>query len=66
MVEYSDDFTLYITTKHHNPHFSADIATKVTLVNFTLTMEGLEDQLLGIISTYLIQFLRNCCCKRKT
>ena len=49
IVEYSDDFRLYIATKNNNPHFSPDISTKVTLLNFTVTMEGLEDQLLGIV-----------------
>jgi dynein heavy chain len=48
-VEYSSDFRLYITTKHHNPNFSPDISTKVALLNFTVTPEGLEDQLLGIV-----------------
>jgi dynein heavy chain len=30
-------------------HFSPYITTKVVLLNFTLTLEGLEDQLLGIV-----------------
>ncbi len=49
LVEYSDEFRLYITTKHHNPQLSPDISTKVTLLNFTVTMEGLQDQLLGMV-----------------
>lgn len=49
IIEYSDDFKLYITTKLRNPHYLPEIATKVTLVNFMITPEGLEDQLLGIV-----------------
>ena len=49
VIEYSEDFKLYITTKLRNPHYLPEIATKVTLVNFMITPEGLEDQLLGIV-----------------
>ena len=49
VIEYSEDFKLYITTKLRNPHYLPEVATKVTLVNFMITPEGLEDQLLGIV-----------------
>ena len=49
VIEYSDGFKLYITTKLRNPHYLPEVATKVTLVNFMITPEGLEDQLLGIV-----------------
>ena len=49
VIEYSSDFKLYITTKLRNPHYLPEIATKVTIVNFMITPEGLEDQLLGIV-----------------
>jgi dynein heavy chain len=48
-VEYSPDFRFYITTKLRNPHYLPELSTKVTLLNFMITPEGLEDQLLGIV-----------------
>lgn len=48
-VEYSPEFRFYITTKLRNPHYLPEISTKVTLLNFMITPEGLEDQLLGIV-----------------
>ena len=35
-----------MTTKMANPHYLPEICIKVTLINFTVTPEGLEDQLL--------------------
>ena len=49
VIEYSKDFRFYITTKLRNPHYLPEVATKVTLLNFMITPEGLEDQLLGIV-----------------
>ncbi|RMX38335.1 hypothetical protein pdam_00005508 [Pocillopora damicornis] len=49
VIEYSDDFRFYVTTKLRNPHYLPELSTKVTLLNFMITPEGLEDQLLGIV-----------------
>ncbi|RXM97062.1 Dynein heavy chain 12, axonemal [Acipenser ruthenus] len=49
VIEYSSDFRFYITTKLRNPHYLPELATKVSLLNFMITPEGLEDQLLGIV-----------------
>ncbi|KAL3319655.1 Dynein heavy chain 6, axonemal [Cichlidogyrus casuarinus] len=46
-VEYDKNFKLYITTKLANPHYLPEVAIKVTIINFTVTPVGLEDQLLG-------------------
>jgi dynein heavy chain len=37
-----------MTTKLRNPHYLPEVAVKVALLNFSITVEGLEDQLLGI------------------
>jgi len=39
----------YITTKLRNPHYLPELSTKVTILNFMITYEGLNDQLLGIL-----------------
>jgi len=51
VIEYNSDFRFYITTKLRNPHYLPEVATKVSLLNFMITLEGLEDQLLGIVVT---------------
>ena len=42
-VPYNNDFKLLITTKLANPHYLPEICIKVTLINFTVTPDGLED-----------------------
>lgn len=48
-IEYNPCFRLYITTKLRNPHYSPEIFNKITLINSALTLEALDDQLLGIV-----------------
>uniref|UniRef100_A0A669QRL3 Dynein axonemal heavy chain 1 n=1 Tax=Phasianus colchicus TaxID=9054 RepID=A0A669QRL3_PHACC len=47
VIPYNEDFKLYITTNLSNPHYSPEVSTKLTLINFTISPSGLEDQLLG-------------------
>ena len=35
-VEYSPNFRFYITTKLSNPHYTPEISTKTTIVNFAV------------------------------
>eukprot|EP00736_Rhodelphis_marinus_P004047 Rmarinus@m.11564 len=51
-VDYSPDFKFYMTTKLPNPHYPPEVCVKVTLVNFTVTPQGLEDQLLASVVRY--------------
>uniref|UniRef100_A0A061R4I5 Dynein heavy chain 9 n=2 Tax=Tetraselmis sp. GSL018 TaxID=582737 RepID=A0A061R4I5_9CHLO len=49
VVEWHPQFRFYITTKLRNPHYTPEVCTKVALINFMITPEGLQDQLLGIV-----------------
>jgi dynein heavy chain len=48
-VNYDLAFRLFITTTLNNPHYSPETSVKVTLLNFAITPEGLQDQMLGIV-----------------
>eukprot|EP00656_Telonema_subtile_P018040 TRINITY_DN1972_c0_g1_i10.p1 TRINITY_DN1972_c0_g1~~TRINITY_DN1972_c0_g1_i10.p1 ORF type:complete len:4525 (-),score=1414.93 TRINITY_DN1972_c0_g1_i10:97-13671(-) len=53
-VEYDQNFRLYLQTKMPNPHYQPEVAAQTTLINFTVTEKGLEDQLLAVV----VQFER--------
>ena len=51
VIPYHPDFRFYMTTKYRNPHYAPEVSVKVSVLNFFVTPEGLEEQLLGITVT---------------
>jgi len=45
----SPEFMLFLHTKLSNPHYQPEIQAECTLINFTVTESGLEDQLLALV-----------------
>lgn len=46
-IEYDPNFRLYLHTKLPNPHYRPEILAYCTLIDFSVTEKGLEDQLLA-------------------
>jgi dynein heavy chain len=46
-LEFDESFRLYFTTNLQNPHYLPEIFIRVSVINFTVTSEGLQEQLLG-------------------
>ncbi|XP_035888860.1 dynein heavy chain 9, axonemal isoform X2 [Phyllostomus discolor] len=47
--EYNPKFRLILHTKLANPHYQPELQAQATLINFTVTRDGLEDQLLASV-----------------
>eukprot|EP00913_Durusdinium_trenchii_P022913 g21514.t1 len=54
-VPYHDDFRFFVTTKMANPHYLPEICIKVTVINFTVTLLGLEETLKPCSARVLFQ-----------
>lgn len=48
-VDYDPKFQLYLQSKLPNPHYRPEIAAQCTIINFIVTPEGLEDQILAMV-----------------
>ncbi|XP_055849033.1 dynein beta chain, ciliary [Episyrphus balteatus] len=46
-IDFNTNFRLVLHTKLANPHYKPEIQAQTTLINFTVTRDGLEDQLLA-------------------
>ncbi|XP_077995609.1 dynein axonemal heavy chain 10-like isoform X2 [Glandiceps talaboti] len=48
-VDYDPNFRLYLNTKLANPKYTPAVFGKAMVINYTVTLKGLEDQLLSVI-----------------
>lgn len=46
-VDFNSNFRLILQTKLANPHYKPEVQAQTTIINFTVTREGLEQQLLA-------------------
>ncbi|XP_074463065.1 dynein axonemal heavy chain 10 [Larus michahellis] len=51
-VDYDSNFRLYLNTKLSNPKYSPSVFGKAMVINYTVTLKGLEDQLLSVITGF--------------
>jgi dynein heavy chain len=48
-VDWDPTFRLYMTTKLANPHYTPEVLGKTMIVNYSVTVQGLADQLLNVV-----------------
>lgn len=51
-VPFDNKFYLFMTSKLSNPKFLAEVFNKATVINFSITEDGLKDQLLAEVSKF--------------
>jgi len=49
VIAWSDKFKLYMSTTIPNPHYSPETFVKVTIINFGITLKGLEEQIMTLL-----------------
>lgn len=50
-IDYNHNFRLILQTKLGNPHFKPEIQAQTTLINFSITDDGLHQQLMAEVVT---------------
>lgn len=48
LIDYNESFRMFLTTRNPHPDLPPDVSSLVSLVNFSVTASGLEEQLLGL------------------
>lgn len=48
-ASYDKNFRMYITTKLSKPHYPPEICVKVTMLNFKVNPDGLQEQMIMIL-----------------
>uniref|UniRef100_U3K3Y5 Dynein-1, subspecies f n=1 Tax=Ficedula albicollis TaxID=59894 RepID=U3K3Y5_FICAL len=51
-VDYDSNFKMYLNTKLASPKFSPSVFGRAIVINYTVTLKGLEDQLLSVITGF--------------
>ena len=49
IIPYNESFRFFLTTTLPNPHYSPETSVKVTILNFAITPQGLEEQMLNLL-----------------
>jgi dynein heavy chain, axonemal len=48
-IAYNESFKFFMTTTLPNPHYTPETSVKVTILNFAITPQGLEEQMLNLL-----------------
>jgi dynein heavy chain len=48
-VEWDPSFRLFLTSKLPNPHYGPEISGKTMVINYSVTQQGLQEQLLNVV-----------------
>mmetsp|Transcript_53278 Transcript_53278/g.159518 ORF Transcript_53278/g.159518 Transcript_53278/m.159518 type:complete len:3881 (-) Transcript_53278:473-12115(-) len=52
VIDWDENFRLFFCTKLSNPAYSPEVMGKVTLINYSVTRDGLSDQLLNVVVSH--------------
>jgi dynein heavy chain len=51
-IDWDDSFKLYLTSKLANPHYTPEVFGRTSVINYSVTEEGLQAQLLNVVVGY--------------